>query len=72
MVGRQETSKRASASTGSKDGRAVVFSVSDVLVGEPSFEDLLTSDVTRMVMDCDGVKDEQLRTLLGQVRSRLL
>jgi hypothetical protein len=39
---------------------------------EPSLEDLLTDPVTRLVMARDGFSDEAMRTLIAEVRQRLL
>jgi hypothetical protein len=72
MNGRQTIKKCASTNVGSRGGHSVAIHSGDVIVGEPPVEEILASDMTRLVMTCDGVNDEQLRTLIGEVRSRLL
>jgi hypothetical protein len=39
---------------------------------EPSLEDLLNDPVTRLVMARDGCSDEAMRTLIAEIRERLL
>jgi hypothetical protein len=39
---------------------------------EPSLEELLNDPVMRLVMARDGFSDEELRTLLAEIRQRLL
>jgi len=39
---------------------------------EPSLEELLNDPVTRLVMARDGFSDEAMRTLIAEIRQRLL
>jgi len=72
MISRRAVDRRMSAMVGARSCLSVRINSDCTIEGEPSVQELIAADVTRLLMARDGVKDEQLWSLIGQVRSRLL